>query len=73
MTTNSFFIPQGTSLGEPTAAELADGLREALSIASDNFGFTKQSSFDTFTDAFVSGDPSIKRKVFKVTVELVDG
>lgn len=73
MTTNSFFVPQGTSLGEPTAAELAGGLREALSIASYNFGLTKQSSFDTFNGAFVSGDPSIKRKVFKVTVELVDG
>lgn len=73
MTTNSFFVPQGTSLGEPTAAEFAGGLRDALAIASVHYGFTGQSSFDTFNGAFVSGDPSVQRKVFKVTVELVDG
>lgn len=73
MTTNTFFIPQGTSLGEPTAAEVAGSLREALSIASEYHVLTGQSSFDTFTDAFVSGKPSAPRKVFKVTVELVDG
>lgn len=68
---STFFIPQSLHVGVPTAAEVADGLRDVLRLGNNMLGSNAEASFDTFTDAFVSGEPSIQRKVYKVTVEEV--